>query len=127
MLAVVLVGLLLGLRRHAVQQHQQGVADLTQLGAQLERSENPSTLAWILGATSQVHGVHFLGPEIGDEDVDEIAQAALKLRGMKQMSFAESSLSRQGEAELRSHLDGVEITVWTPVMTPPVLPTPQIR
>jgi hypothetical protein len=127
MLAVVLVGLLFGLRRHAALQHYHAVADLRQLGAQLDISERRSAVAWFVGATAQVHDVQFLGPEIGDEDIDSIVQKALKLRGLRRMSFTETSLSRQGEAQLRSCLDGVEITVWRPVLTPPTLPTPQIR
>jgi hypothetical protein len=123
MCVILLIGLLFGLRGYLIQRQERAIADLRKLGAQLQSAQNKSPAAWIWGTTSEVKGVHFLGPDVGDEDVNEIAQSVLQLGGVNRITFAESRISQRGEAQLRSRLERVEIEVWTPILAPPALPT----
>lgn len=124
MLVILLFGGFLALRVNAIHRQDRASDDLKKLGAQLQLTDtdNGSTTAWLLGRTSKVSAVHFLGPGVGDEHIDEIVNAGLDLRGLKRMTFAESRISRDGELELKSRLANVEIDVLTPILAPPISP-----
>jgi hypothetical protein len=118
-LVIVLICLVFGLRASTIQRQQRALAHLKKLGAQLQLSEGSSSAAWLLGATSDVREVHFLGPRVGNENLKDIVHAASQLRGLNRMTFTETRISRRGEHQLRSRLEDVEVEVFTPVLAPP--------
>jgi hypothetical protein len=62
--------------------------------------------------------VYFLGPHVGDEQVDDLADALTKLQDVEFVSFVETSLTATGEATLRERLPHVVIRRTFPVLTP---------
>jgi hypothetical protein len=119
LLFIVLLSLFLGRRNYVNQREQRIGSSLQEMGAQIRVSEHPSLSAWLLGPAREVQEVHFLGPRMGDEHVESVARTAAQLSGLRRMTFAETRISRQGEHELRERLPRVEITIFTPVLSPP--------
>ena len=119
LLLVTMACVYFGFKARSIQLQKEASAELRGLGGQLEMAQNESTgVTWLSGDTSQVNGVHFLGPSLGDEKIKAILRAASRLPELERMTFTETLITGSGERELKSNLPNLEIKVFTPVLAP---------
>ena len=119
LLVVALAGVYFGFNARSLQREKEASADLRHLGGQLELSQNESTaLTWLRGDIGRVKGVHYLGPNVGDENIETIVEAASKLPKLDNLTFMETRISGAGEHALKSKLPNLDIKVITPVLAP---------
>ena len=116
LLLVGFVGVVAGLRAQANSRNSQAIMTLRDLGGQLDLP--PSSLSsWLIGSSTPLEEVSFLGPQVGDEAIDDIIEANSVLN-VNRLVFTETRLSTNGEQLLRRKLPSVEIEVITPVFVP---------
>ncbi len=119
LLLVTMACVYFGFTARGIQRRKEASAELRGLGGQLELALNESTgVIWLRGDTSQVKGVHFLGPNLGDEKIKAVVRAASRLPELERMTFTETLITGSGERELKSNLPNLEIKVFTPVLAP---------
>ena len=119
MLLMAMACIYLGITAHTVQRRKEASAELTQLGGQLELTGHESTLFdWLSVGNVPVKGVHYLGPQVGDENVEAIVAAASKLPELDYMTFTETRISPTGEHALKTGLPELDIKVITPILAP---------
>ncbi len=117
LLLVAMACVYFGFTARSIQRQKEASAELRGLGGQLELARNESTgVTWLSGDTSQVNGVHFLGPSLGDEKIKAILRAASRLPELERMTFTETLITGSGERELKSNLPNLEIKVFTPIL-----------
>ena len=116
LLFIAIVGVLFGLRTRTIQRQNRAVNILREFGGQLD---SPSTTlsAWVTGISTSIGEVYLLGPQVGDEAIEDIIEASIVL-DLNLITFTETRISQRGEQKLRTDLPRVEIKVVTPVLVP---------
>lgn len=112
--------------QHARRQAR-AIAGIEALGGQVRTSEARPTLfertVGLLGSPSRgaVTEVHFLGPNVGDANLDDLALHAAELTGLEKLTFIETSVTDAGAERLRQRLPGVEVKLVMPLLAPPLM------
>lgn len=105
---------LLGGLSFRIKQQQASITRLRDIGGQLERP-NLTLATWISGIS--IDSVQFLGPEVGDESVDDIGPAAVTLN-VQRLTFMETRLTPTGIQRLYAWLPDAEIRAVNPSPLP---------
>ena len=105
----------LGWQMNRTQRHQAAVISIRQLGGQI-RSE-PMKPEWLRRApvlrrmvvTESIVEIHFLGPRLGDDDVEQLADVVRQLPSLETLHFVESRVSNAAIDRLRQACPGLSI------------------
>jgi hypothetical protein len=117
--------------RHQVRRQVRAIAGIEALGGQVRTSGPPPawferTFGFGDDAVDRVTEVHFLGPTVGDANLESLAALAQDLNHLEKLTFVETSVTDAGAERLRRRLPAVEVKLVTPVLAPPVLRSPNM-
>ncbi len=121
-LGVTLLAVWLGVQFQRAREQQRLLSAVRQMGGHV--TVGPERPVWqrLLfpslnnGFRKPVREVHFLGPDVGDEDLDELVDVLQGLRGLREVTLVETSVSHEGETTLQRRLPGVHIRRVRPVL-----------
>ena len=109
MLIVAAFAIALGLLSYRIRTQQTAVQLLRDFGAQLEVPAIDAA-TWVNGMS--IDSVQFLGPQVGDEDIDQVGSASAAL-GIKRITFFETRVTPDGVHQLQADLPSAEIQLVT--------------